>query len=220
MSARQPTVRLHPREPPASRSNEGTVGVVKRKGRRLLQAMSQKRSRTSGRRDAGRVQQAACPARRRCRRPAAPGGSAAGSRRRPPPPSRSPARAPCGWRRSRVERRVQQHRRAQAAMLRQPPEMRADVHVAVPGEQRPRRPPGRQVGEPVVDHRDRLHQRRVCLRVTACSASEKNAERNGSTREPSEVVPSGNRIRLSPAARRLAHLVALAARCWCAGGGR
>ena len=39
--------------------------------------------------------------------------------------------------------------------------------------------------------------------VTGSSAIDRKAERNGSTREPSEVVPSGNRIRLSPRASRL-----------------
>ena len=42
----------------------------------------------------------------------------------------------------------------------------------------------------------------ACRRAVRRSAIEKNAERNGSTREPSEVVPSGNRIRLSPPRER------------------
>ena len=71
----------------------------------------------------------------------------------------------------------------------------------------------RQPGEPVVDHRHRLDQRRG----SAPSASAKKDERNGSTREPSEVVPSGNRTRLSPAGQPALHRVALApgarARC-------
>ena len=38
--------------------------------------------------------------------------------------------------------------------------------------------------------------------ASAPSAIAKNALRNGSTRDPSDVVPSGNSSRLSPAARR------------------
>ncbi len=38
--------------------------------------------------------------------------------------------------------------------------------------------------------------------ASAPSATEKNGERNGSTRAPSELVPSGNSSRLSPARSR------------------
>ncbi len=84
--------------------------------------------------------------------------------------------------------------------------MRRQVHVAVPGEHRPARAPGRQPARTgrrprkpagsVVARRPRPRRR------TACGTAV--------TREPSEVVPSGNSSRLSPAASRFAHHVALA----------
>jgi hypothetical protein len=56
---------------------------------------------------------------------------------------------------------MQQHSRPQADVLRQPPEMGGDVHIAVPGEHRPACSSRRQPAQPVVDHRHRLDQGQV-----------------------------------------------------------
>ena len=72
------------------------------------------------------------------------------------------ATAPCGLgTRAGSSGGVQQHGGAQAAVLGQPPEMRGEVHVAVPGEQRPAGAARRQPAQPVIHHRDRLDQRRI-----------------------------------------------------------
>ena len=84
--------------------------------------------------------------------------------------------------------------------------MRRDVHIAIPRKHRPAGASRRQPAQPVIDHRNRLDHRQLdCVLVIApTSAMAKNDVRNGSTRDPSELVPSGNRIRLSPPSTRRA----------------
>ena len=130
----------------------------------------------------------------------APGGSAAASRhRRPPRPGRLGQRLAAAKSRG-IERRVQQHARPHAAPLGQLPEMRARGpcrHTRRTAAARCARRAGRPAGR-------RRPRPAGSAAGPSPSASAKNGERNGSTREPSELVPSGNRIRLSPAASRAA----------------
>ena len=87
----------------------------------------------------------------------------------------------------------------QPNMLRQTPEMRRYIHIPIPGENRPARPSRGQSAQPVIHHGHRLNERQFRPILTRPNLGHaKNDVRNGNTADPSELVPSGNRIRLSP----------------------
>ena len=113
----------------------------------------------------------------------------------------------------RIDRGVQQYRRTQSDMLRQAPEMRGDVHVAVPCKHRPAGTPRRQPAQPVIDDRYRLDQRQVCPGLAGLQFGDREERTSGTARRATRrnwfPPGTGSGYRL-PSAR--AHRIAFLAR--------